>query len=54
LSDKTLIIITHKLGVAQKMDLIYLMDDGKVVESGSHEELMSLGNRYADLFNEEA
>ncbi len=53
LDNRTLIMITHKLGVAQKMDLIYLMDDGRVIESGSHEELMSLGNRYADLFKEE-
>lgn len=53
LYDRTLIIITHKLGVAQKMDLIYLMDDGKVIESGTHDELMKLGNRYADLFKEE-
>jgi len=53
LHDKTLVIITHKLGVAQRMDLIYLMGDGKVIESGTHEELMTLGNRYADLFKEE-
>jgi len=53
LDDRTFIIITHKLGVAQKMDLIYMMDDGKVIESGTHQELMNLGNRYADLFKEE-
>ena len=53
LANKTLIIITHKLGVAQRMDLIYLMQEGAVIEKGSHQELMSLGNRYADLFKEE-
>lgn len=53
LAEKTLIIITHKLGVAQKMDYIYMMDDGRVIEHGTHSELMSLQNKYAGLFNDE-
>ncbi len=53
LAEKTLIIITHKLGVAQKMDYIYLMEDGKIIEEGTHEELLRLESRYAGLFSEE-
>ena len=53
LANKTLIIITHKLGVAQKMDYIYMMDDGTVIEHGSHDALMKAQNKYAGLFNDE-
>ena len=53
LADKTFVIITHKLGVAQKMDYIYMMDDGQIIEQGTHNELMELQNKYAGLFNDE-
>ena len=53
LVDKTLIIITHKLGVAQKMDYIFMMDNGKIIEQGTHQSLMNLDDRYATLFSEE-
>ncbi len=53
LADKTFVIITHKLGVAQKMDYIYMMDDGQIIEQGTHGELMELQNKYASLFNDE-
>ncbi len=53
LAEKTLVIITHKLGVAQKMDYIFMMSEGKVVEQGTHEQLIQLQNKYAGLFNDE-
>lgn len=53
LGNKTLIIITHKLGVAQKMDHIYMMDQGRVIEEGSHKDLLEKDARYAQLFNDE-
>ena len=53
LKEKTLIIITHKLGVAQKMDYIFMMEKGRVVEQGSHESLLEQQSKYADLFAEE-
>jgi len=54
LAQRTLIIITHKLGVAQKMDYIYMMDQGRIVEQGTHRQLMNMKNKYADLFNEDS
>lgn len=50
LTDKTLIIVTHKMEVAMKMDQIYLLEEGRLVESGTHETLSQLGKRYSKIF----
>lgn len=50
LADKTLIIVTHKMEVAMKMDQIYLLEEGSLVESGTHETLSQLGKRYSKIF----
>lgn len=43
----TSVIITHRLSIARKADVIHVMEHGCVVESGSHEELLALEGRYA-------
>jgi len=53
IAHKTLIIVTHKLGVAQSMDHIYLMHEGRIIEEGSHESLMEKGEKYVSLIKEE-
>lgn len=45
--DYTIILITHRLSTAMYAEKIFLMDEGQIVESGSHDELLSLGGRYA-------
>ncbi len=50
LKDKTLIIVTHKMEVAMKMDKIYLLEEGELIESGTHESLSQLGRRYSKIF----
>ncbi|BCJ95353.1 ABC transporter [Anaerocolumna cellulosilytica] len=42
--NKTIIIITHKLSISKLSDYIYVLDDGSIVESGTHEELIILPN----------
>jgi ATP-binding cassette subfamily B protein len=54
---RTSIVIAHRLSTIQNADSIIVLDKGKIVESGKHNELVSLGGYYANLykkqFNEE-
>ncbi|WP_249067882.1 ABC transporter ATP-binding protein [Argonema antarcticum] len=43
----TAIIITHRFAIAKRADIIHVMADGQIVESGSHNELLSRGGAYA-------
>lgn len=44
----TTILITHRFTTAMRADIIHVMEEGKIVESGSHGELLALGGRYAE------
>lgn len=50
LTDKTIIFIAHRLSIAQRTHRIFVMDQGRIVESGSHEELLSQAGFYQRLF----
>jgi ATP-binding cassette, subfamily B, bacterial len=50
LQGRTAILIAHRLSTAMRADRIIVVDDGMIVESGSHDELVDLGGRYADMF----
>lgn len=50
LKDKLLIVITHRLKVLSKADKIYVLDNGELIESGSHEELMRNSGLYKKMF----
>ncbi|MEK4006883.1 ABC transporter ATP-binding protein [Paenibacillus sp. FSL H3-0333] len=52
--DKTIIIISHRLTAAKSADKIYLIDGGTVMESGSHEQLMSQEGKYSELYRLQA
>lgn len=47
--NKTTIIIAHRLATVLNSDIIFVMDKGKIVESGTHEELMDKNSFYKDL-----
>ncbi|KAG5982744.1 hypothetical protein E4U55_001437 [Claviceps digitariae] len=48
---RTTIAVAHRLSTIQKADIIYVFDQGRIVEAGSHSELMRKNGRYAELVN---
>ena len=50
MEGRTAIVVAHRLSTIQKMDRIIVMDDGKVIEQGSHKELLALDGQYAQLW----
>lgn len=51
--DKTVIFIAHRLSTIKNCDKIYVMEKGKIIESGNHKELTELGGKYADLVSQQ-
>jgi len=49
--NQTCLFIAHRLSTIQDVDLIFVMDSGKIVEQGSHDELMRLDGIYASLWH---
>ncbi len=50
LADRTSIVIAHRLSTIRAADQILVIDDGRVVERGTHDELEAAGGLYADLY----
>ena len=50
LNDKTAIIITHRIFSLFEFDKIIVLDDGKIVEQGTHQKLLELNGYYADMY----
>ncbi|MER7113692.1 ABC transporter ATP-binding protein [Saccharomonospora azurea] len=51
LSGRTALVIAHRLSTVRAADRILVVEDGRVVEHGTHPELLALGGRYAELHN---
>lgn len=53
LSGKTAILISHRIGFARLADRIVMMENGRVAESGTHDELLATNGIYARIFKEQ-
>ena len=53
MQDRTSILIAHRVSTARSADRIAVLIDGRIAETGTHEELMELGAYYADLFEKQ-
>jgi ATP-binding cassette subfamily B protein len=53
-SDKTALIISHRFSTVRNADKVYVIENGKVIESGSHQKLVKQRGVYADLFKLQA
>ena len=52
--DRTAILITHRFGTVRMADRIVVIDGGRIVEQGTHTELMALNGLYARMFSLQA
>lgn len=50
--NKTTIMIAHRLSTIVNVDCIYVVDDGKIIESGTHKELIANGGLYAEMWSQ--
>jgi ATP-binding cassette subfamily B protein/ATP-binding cassette subfamily C protein len=48
--SRTIVAISHRLATIEKADVVYMLEDGQVVESGTHRELVDLRGRYYRMF----
>ena len=52
--ERSVLLISHRFSSVRSADRIYVLHEGQIVEEGTHDELMGLGGRYAELFSLQA
>jgi ABC-type multidrug transport system fused ATPase/permease subunit len=52
--NATVLIVSHRFATVRKADFIYVIDNGKIIEQGTHQQLIALNGHYAELYNIQA
>jgi len=53
MKGRTTFVIAHRLSTIRKADQILVLEDGRIIERGTHDQLMSLSGRYRSLYEKQ-
>jgi ATP-binding cassette subfamily B protein len=53
MSERTSLIVSHRISTVRDADVIFVLDRGRIVERGDHDALVRLGGIYADLYKKQ-
>jgi ATP-binding cassette subfamily B protein len=53
-TDRITVLISHRLSAVRRADRVYMLSHGRIVESGTHEDLLKNGDKYAEMFDTQA
>ncbi|MFD0000451.1 ABC transporter ATP-binding protein [Nocardia sp. NPDC127526] len=51
MAGRTVVMVAHRMRTVQRADRVVFLDNGRIIETGSHDELLNRGGRYADFWN---